>query len=241
MMLCVKYMEMRGFMNMQNTRRYYNKSENVTDISLQMAHDIRSPLGALLAVISHPGHFDEQKRRMAVQATRRIQEIAEDLLNHHQKAKIVKEEAPLEVNIATTIESIIEEKRLTLPLGIRIHTAFSGSVFKHLTFSRTREFKRILSNILNNSVEAIYKKAPYGEIKIILKGENEKIWLCVQDDGCGIPPDILKNIGNRYYSWKKKNGYGLGLYRAKRTMELWGGHLLIESTYGIGTSITLLF
>jgi signal transduction histidine kinase len=224
-----------------DTRRHYGNQEVITELAIQMAHDIRSPLSALLAVISHPGHFDENKRRMALRATHRVQEIAEELMSHYRKVQVVKEEEALEVNIATIIEQMIEEKRLTLPNTIRINTAFAGSVFKHLTFTRSREFKRILSNIMNNAVEAIYKKAPHGEIKIILKGENERLHLCIQDDGCGIPEEILEKIGQRGYSWKKKNGHGLGLYRARKMIELWGGSLVVESIYGEGTKVKMEF
>jgi signal transduction histidine kinase len=224
-----------------DTRRYYSNDEVVAELAIQMAHDIRSPLSALLAVISHPGHFDESKRRLALRATQRVQEIAEELMSHYRKVQIAKEEEALEVNVSTIIENMIEEKRLTLPNSIRINTSFNGSVFKHLTFSRSREFKRMLSNIINNSVEAIYKKAPHGEIKIILKGENEKIYLCIEDDGCGIPKDILEKIGKRGYSWKKKNGHGLGLYRARKMIELWDGTLVVESIHNEGTKVKMEF
>jgi hypothetical protein len=55
----------------------------------------------------------------------------------------------------------------------------------------------------------------------------------------GIPKDKLNIVFERGASFGKKNGTGLGLYHAKRTIEKYNGTIELESKLGIGTNILI--
>jgi len=98
------------------------------------------------------------------------------------------------------------------------------------------EFKRVVSNLVNNAVEALNGK---GNVTVGLKSDNGHILLMVKDSGKGIPPDLLPRLMERGATFGKEGGSGLGLYHAKETMEGWGGGINIDSKVGEGTTIIL--
>jgi signal transduction histidine kinase len=94
---------------------------------------------------------------------------------------------------------------------------------------------RVLSNLMNNSVEAKCKK-------ITLDARNDGGFVTIQitDDGSGIPPSVLGRLGEKGMSHDKEGGHGLGLFGAKSAIESVGGSLRINSSVGEGTVVTLV-
>ena len=70
------------------------------------------------------------------------------------------------------------------------------------------EMKIALTNIIVNAIEAI--NHDHGVLKVSTKCQNDKCFIQVQDNGCGISKEHLKNIFNPYFTSKAK-GLGLGL------------------------------
>lgn len=105
----------------------------------------------------------------------------------------------------------------------------------HIRIIEIPEFKRVFSNIVNNAVESLPNHQ--GRVKIKLQRESGFSVLSVEDNGRGIPSEILPKLGSRGATFNKEGGTGLGLSHAKSTVESWGGSLEIHSTMGIGTTV----
>jgi len=69
------------------------------------------------------------------------------------------------------------------------------------------EIRQLILNLVNNGLDSI---SPGEKVFIRTFMENEKVVLAVQDQGCGISPDILNNIGIPFFTTKDQ-GTGLGL------------------------------
>jgi anti-sigma regulatory factor (Ser/Thr protein kinase) len=95
--------------------------------------------------------------------------------------------------------------------------------------------KRVLSNLIDNSVDAMDS----GTIVISLKQLGGHVHLSVIDTGKGIPADVLPKLGSKGFSYNKTNGSGLGLFHAIQSVEYWKGMLSIESWAGKGTTVTV--
>ena len=68
----------------------------------------------------------------------------------------------------------------------------------------------------------------------------------VSDNGIGIPKEDLPRISERFYRVEKgrsrqMGGTGLGLSIANEMIKSFGGSLKIDSVFGEGTTVTLLF
>jgi anti-sigma regulatory factor (Ser/Thr protein kinase) len=99
------------------------------------------------------------------------------------------------------------------------------------------EFKRLLSNLINNAVEALSTR---GQVAIHLYGKEDQVILEIGDNGKGIPEEIMSKIMVRGASFGKQGGSGLGLYHAKSRIENWGGKLLLQSSVNVGTTVQLI-
>ncbi|MDU1583265.1 MAG: ATP-binding protein [Peptoniphilus harei] len=102
---------------------------------------------------------------------------------------------------------------------------------------------QILTNIISNAC----KDTPdFGKISISAKNLDDFVEIKVSDNGIGIPKEDLPRITERFYRVEKgrsraMGGTGLGLSIANEMIKSLGGNLKVESTFGKGTSITLLF
>jgi len=221
-------------------------SKTISDLSAQVAHDIRSPLAALDSSLNYISQLPEEKRIIIRNAINRIRDIANNLLEKYRYNS--NEKFDFDNNqtknlktclISTIIDQVITEKRLQYKTKPQINIDFELTNNSYGLFSNIDlvEFKRIISNLVNNSVEAI----PYdkGNIKVILSSEDEYVIVKVKDDGRGIPPEILSRLGEKGLTFNKKGGSGLGLYHSKTTLERWSGKLEINSELNKGTEIII--
>jgi len=223
------------------------KSQEVETIALykigtQVAHDIRSPLAALDMAVKETNELPEEVRLIIRNSVSRIRDIANNLLaKNRAKGNSSSEETQEKIEtilLSSAIESLISEKRMQFrsKLGVQINFDLSTESYGLFAKIELREFKRMISNIINNSVEAFESN---GEIKVSLISQSDKIEIKIIDNGKGIPPDVLEKLGKKGETFGKKEGNGLGLYHARTTLESWGGSLKLESAIGIGTTTTL--
>jgi signal transduction histidine kinase/DNA-binding response OmpR family regulator len=99
------------------------------------------------------------------------------------------------------------------------------------------QMMEVFLNLILNSIESMPKG---GELRINCtnyldeKRRREFIRVCVSDTGCGIPPEDLSSIFDRYFTTKKE-GTGLGLAVVDRIVKAHGGFVEVESQPEKGT------
>lgn len=221
----------------------------LADLAAQVAHDIRSPLSVLDATMDEVEQLPERKRIMIRGAINQIRDITNNLLaidRAHRASEGGKstrstspDVEPIGVHLLSSlIEPIITEKRLQFRtrIGLEIDARLDGASYGLFAFIGPVQFKRVLSNLINNAVEALGER---GSVRVHLSKTGNEILLAIQDNGKGIRPEILAKLGQRGETHGKAGGSGLGLYHARTTAESWGGGLTIQSEHGRGTTVTL--
>lgn len=210
------------------------------ELARQVKHDIRSPLAALNNTIKSLV-LPADKKSVIQSAISRINDIADDLNRTKATSNTVRSESSVQSqqNLGEILASVIEEKRIQyrdLPeIAFELHLDSApdlGSVAMD-----SKELKRILSNVLNNSVEAT---EDVGLIKIELSGEHDFARVFIVDTGKGIPPEVIPSLGAKGKTFDKQNGSGLGLYHAISTIEGVGGRFTIDSDGISGTCVEIL-
>jgi len=104
-----------------------------------------------------------------------------------------------------------------------------------------RALMQIILNLLSNAVKFT---EPDGSVRIECIEREEYLSLKIHDTGIGIPANKLKTITHPFeqaasHYTKRHEGTGLGLAITKDLVELHGGTLHIESTVGVGTTVTV--
>ncbi len=226
--------------------------QTAIEIARQVSHDIRSPLTALNSLLGILRDIPEEHRIMFRSAITRINDVANHVLQRGPsvgKIGEVASEDDIGVVDAMTVELIpavvdimASEKRFEFRgSNITIETDFEDSygAFARINVS---ELKRVISNLVNNGVEAATGKM--GKVTLKVRKYSVKTLISIRDNGRGIPEDVLKRLGQKGVTFGKEvgdSGSGLGIYHAKKTIEGFGGELRVQSVLGIGTEVTLEF
>lgn len=216
-------------------------------LAAQVSHDIRSPLSALNMVTASLRDLPEEKRILIRSATQRISDVANNLLQIKKEATLSNKapETPVIQNlelelIPALVAQSVSEKRVILRSNPQIQISFqSMNGFSSFAKVAGSELKRVLSNLINNAIEAFEKEE--GLILVSVNDNNRTISITVEDNGMGMSPELLEKVGQLGISSKAKgdSGSGLGLYHAKQTVQAFNGQLNIESQMGVGTKITI--
>ncbi len=210
-------------------------------LAAQVSHDIRSPLAAFEMTLTTLTNIPEETRVLICRSINRIRDIANNLLSKHCKDKTLintTQKSPQEpILLSNVLDSIISEKRAEYSSSpVTFIEKINPDAYGHFVTLCASAFKRILSNILNNSVESITNGGII-TIKLYLLGND--IIVSVEDTGCGIPKNILALLFSKQLTFGKKNGLGLGLYHAKSQINAWGGNITINSQPDEGTQVVI--
>jgi signal transduction histidine kinase len=100
-----------------------------------------------------------------------------------------------------------------------------------------KQLKQVFINLIKNAIEAMGKG---GKIKIKLKTIlGQKLYVAIEDEGCGIPEENIPNIVEPFFTTKKE-GTGLGLMVSKQIIKDHKGVLNIKSISKKGTTVEIL-
>lgn len=220
------------------------KEAALAEFASQVAHDIRSPLAALEVSSADADKLSEEQRVLIRSAVGRIRDIANSLLDK-QRAQAAGEAGsgaapPSCLLLSGLIESLITEKRLQYRSrpGIEIEARLGAPSYGIFASVQPIEFKRLLSNLVNNAVESFGDGR--GSVHVALSTFEGKALIRVRDDGKGIPLHMLSKLGKRGETHGKSGGSGLGLHHARSAAESWGGSLEIVSEPSEGTTVTVI-
>ena len=191
-------------------------------VSSQIAHDIRSPLAALKISLEFLERLPEQQRLLIRSAVTRIEDIANNLTRSNRELSM-KTAGEWVCLLSSLIEPIITEKRMQFRsrLGLDIQLRLGENAYGLFSRVNPNELKRVLSNLINNSVEA--SEGP-GETRV-------EVFVRQVDGQCGIPDSgrvrefraiLSKNSEIEALRPASDDGSGLGVYHAMETVESLG-------------------
>lgn len=213
-----------------------SKQTALGQLATQVAHDIRSPLLVLTRILSDLSALPEKKRIDARNAIQRVNDIANNLLTQYKNKDT--ETIPTAEPIAMMLESIVSEKRIQASdLNINIEFV-SQDAYSAFTQVDITSFKRVISNLINNAIDAV--KDNDGLITISANQQNEKIHISIKDNGFGIPKNKLHSVLEPGISYGKKEGSGLGLPYAVSKISEWQGDYSLTSELGVGTLFEII-
>ncbi|KHD89325.1 MAG: hypothetical protein OM95_04155 [Bdellovibrio sp. ArHS] len=213
-------------------------NKEIAAISRQVAHDIRGPLTALTTLSQLSHEMSAEKKELLNLSVSRIRGIADDLLNRGKTVESGTAHSFPGEDLSRIAETLLKEYRFS-------HPDVEFTLHKHVSSSKigisleSVKVQRILSNLLNNSLEAL--PASEAAIHMTLLERDEHWLLQIMDNGAGIPEEILPSLMQEGVSYGKENGHGLGLFDARKTLTSIGGDLQLRSRPGVGTQVILLF
>jgi two-component system, OmpR family, sensor kinase len=217
------------------------------ELVANVSHDLRTPVtslrGYLETLLMKEGALSVQERQqyleIAVTQSTKLGELIGELF---ELAKLNSQEVKprlesfsmgeLVQDVVQKLRVIVDTKRVTLQLK-------QGDALPFVV-ADIGLIERVLDNLIEN---ALRHTSPGGRVTVLLSLKNEGIMVQVTDTGCGIPPDELPHVFDRYYRGSRtqsagENGAGLGLAITKRILELHGSAIEVQSVVGQGTTFS---
>ncbi len=176
------------------------------------------------------------------EAAGRIQDIANQLLTNHGKEEKPQEKNSLSpVMVSMALLSVISSKRMEYQHSpIKLHFEASSEAYFSFIEADIVEFKRMISNLINNAMEAFTRNS--GEVRVTLHKNESQVIVSIIDTGCGLSAEkIHKILNDEKIDTQKKAGFGLGLAHAKQVLKKSNASLHIYSSALRGTTIELTF
>jgi len=216
------------------------REEAWREMARQVAHEIKNPLTPMkLSVQYLQKAWDEKAQdwdvrlekitRMLVEQIETLSAIASDFSDFAKMPLPVNEKLNLKEVLGSALEIYHHLENIDLK------TIFPQE--NPIVFGDRKQLIRVLTNLLNNSIEAIGKNSK-GQIIIQIKREENWWIIQINDNGGGVAPDQVEKIFQPYFT-TKTSGTGLGLAIVKGILQGMNGNITFKSLPGEGTTFSV--
>ncbi|WP_028402809.1 sensor histidine kinase [Ectobacillus panaciterrae] len=217
--------------------------ENRKELLSNISHDLKTPITSILGyvegirdgVANTPEKIDKYLTTVYTKA-KDLDSLIEELFLF---SKLDLQKVPFAfemVNLVQYMRDYVEELQLDLQdQGIEVTLKPSYLHVMYVEMDREK-IKRVLSNLINNSVK--YMDKEHKSIDIVLTDRQHYVTVQVTDNGPGIDEAALPYFYRAERSRSKHTGgSGLGLAIAKQIVQGHGGTISVSSETGAGTTI----
>ncbi len=231
----------------KNTAEKANRAK--TEFLSSISHEIRTPLNAIVGLSEIINKTDDIKEihedsKDIVNASYTLLEIVNSILDISKieagKMEIVKVNYNPRDEIqklAKLLETRIGSKDLKLYVEI-------DNNLPNVLYGDLNKVKQIISNLLSNAIK--YTESGRVDLKVVVENTDKicNLEIMVKDTGRGIKEEQLSHLFTKFDRLEAdKNtsieGTGLGLAITKSLVEMLGGTINVESTYGVGSMFTV--
>lgn len=217
---------------------------------LALAHDIRTPLTVIRGYAEglYDGVADTEEKKTAYllrikQKAIEMDGLLSDLMLYAKATSDCLIYDMRDVRISEELLAYVSDVREDMALRgaeISLSDEIDGDI---RIKADTEQFKRVLDNLLSNSVK--YKKGQTVRVELLLSATDSEVRLTVSDDGKGIRAEELPHIFDNLYRGSGAeggiSGSGIGLWLVHRIVTDHGGSIVARSEYGEGTSFDMIF
>ncbi len=220
-------------LNLEDVQSALKTEKEVNRIIYQVAHDIVSPSSELKEAMK--GDLTRREVNEVIHSSiQRICEVSQDLLNPNSKNSYRLDQVR-STDISCITKEILRDKRVCYK-DIQFKLNIKNDV---RALCSPAVFKRILSNLINNSIEATPGCQGSIECSLFQEEGSHSCKIIISDKGRGIPTENMDKVFDEYFTSGKKSGNGLGLYYTNKKVKEWGGDIKLHSRVGEGTTMTI--
>ena len=96
--------------------------------------------------------------------------------------------------------------------------------------------ERVLGHLIQNALDATDAA---GSVRISLDADGDRAQVVLCDTGCGMSPEFVASSLFKPFQTTKQHGMGIGAYECALYIQELGGAIHVDSTLGVGTTLTL--
>lgn len=212
------------------------------EVVAMVTHDLRTPLTTVQNYLQFLGdgiYGDVSEKATkylpgALRSSERMMRLIGDLLDIEKVKSGMMELNRERISLQKVFESTVEQSAgYAHELGVSLRFEATNTMVN----ADEQMLLRILANLVSNAIKFSPKG---GTVKLSVKSNNEVVTVTVEDQGVGLPPDMLDSVFDRFQqapnqTSRTRGGSGLGLAICKALVELHGGKIWAESQLNQGT------
>jgi PAS domain S-box-containing protein len=218
-----------------------------SDFRSTAAHELRTPMASIygFAEVLLAQDLDEASRKEFTGIIFRQSELMASILNELLDLARIEARRGKDFELVATDATALVRKTVSdfrLPTG-RLAPVVTGPAETWNILVDRKKAQQALLNVLSNA----YKYSASGdavEISIEPEATGSLVAIRTVDQGVGMSPEQVQRVSERFFRADTSGnvpGTGLGMSIVKEIVELHHGNLLVSSTPGRGTTVTLQF
>jgi signal transduction histidine kinase len=213
-----------------------------------MSHELRAPLTAIAGYVellakgvNGPVNMDQADALSRVQRNQEhLATLVDDVLNFTRLEASPVSAKQQRVLVSAAFDAV---EPIVQPELRRKHLIFERHPFD-ATLAVSADPDRLRQILVNFVANAVKYTAEGGNVGVGARIEEGRVRLYVSDNGVGIPADQLARVFEPFFRVPHQGvsapGVGLGLTIARDLARAMGGEIALESTVGVGTTVSVL-
>lgn len=230
------------------THRFVSRlgSLDAQQLVVEMAHDMRSPLGSILILAerlrSGPGGvlppIQQRQVGLIYSAAFGLSTLAGDVIELARGGSSLLDVQPIPFSVSGVLQSIVDMLR---PMAEEKHLGLRWEGPRHnVRCGHPAALNRVLLNLATNAI----KFTNVGEVVIhTAEPTPDSMVFSVRDTGRGIPPSVMQHLFEAFRQRQTPGEYafssaGLGLSICQKLVRAMGGELRVETALEQGTTFS---
>ncbi|MFC1747492.1 XrtA/PEP-CTERM system histidine kinase PrsK, partial [Pseudomonadota bacterium] len=204
-------------------------------LSAYVVHDLKNVVGQLSLVVSNSKKFSDNKEFVedAFATVDNAVNKMQKMLAQLRQGRAVEQRATA-VKLLPIVKTVVEKRLVMKPCPVfdSASTSYNPAVV-----AESDRLEAVIEHVVQNAQEATVDD---GSIYVRLLDKGECVVIEIEDTGCGMNQDFIRNRLFRPFDTTKGNaGMGIGAYESREFIRALGGDVLVVSEPGKGSMFKL--
>lgn len=208
------------------------KFDSFNRMSAFVVHDLKNLVAQLSLMLRNAErHRDNPEfQQDMLETVAHVEARMRGLMTQLQEKRSI--DPPRPVELVTLLEAVCHSRRALRPaVELRLEAAAPLEVNAH-----PQRLERIIGHVVQNALDATDED---GKVAVTVTEAGDALQVVVEDSGCGMTADFLRERLSRPFQTTKTSGMGIGVFETRQYLGEIGGQVRFESEVGKGTRVTI--
>ena len=210
------------------------KFESFTRMTAFVVHDLKNLVAQLSLMLRNAERHKDNPEFQAdmLETVAHVEAKMRGLMVQLQEKRSI--DPPRALSLVKTLENIRRAKQGRRP-EMELDVPPGGDAF--MVLAHFERLERVIGHVVQNAIEATPED---GRVSVSLVAFGpERVRIVVEDTGCGMSEDFIRERLARPFETTKTSGMGIGVYETRQYIRELGGEVSYESREGFGTRVTI--